>query len=155
MDPPPDDMRWFRRVGLPLDALERAELATIVCEPGSSRNTIEIDAPGSWSEAARILASEDRDNRRWDAEEAERERLWDALADRFTEDELLGRIDAVCAGDPQFVADATGAAQLALHHGALATLAGEDPAHSFHRTLRLFACGRWPLAIDERRLIVF
>ena len=167
------DAGWFRRVGLPLDDAERAEIAAIVHEPGSPRN-IEILAAGSWPEAAGNLAAEDRDNRRWDAAEGERERLWEMLTDRFTEDELIGRIDAVRAewkavaehaadaaaqrlriGDLQFAAEAAGALQLALHHGALATLAGESSSHPFHRTLRWFAHGRWPLAFDQQRLILF
>jgi hypothetical protein len=37
----------------------------------------------------------------------------------------------------------------------LARLAGADPEHPFHRTLELFARGRWPLGASAGRFLLF
>jgi len=166
------DPRWFARIGLALDDAERVRIADARRLHGPV--AAEAVVVTSWLEAARILDAEDRDSRIWDAQEEERERLWELGCDRFTESELLGRLNAVRErwtrsiqeaaqaaarragiGDPRFALEALAAAQLALNHGELAALAGGEPGHPFHRTLDLFVYGRWPLGVLNGRTMIF
>jgi len=167
------EARWFARVGLPQDDAERLEIAAM-CGASAAVPAAESAAIASWAEASRILEAEERDSRNWDADEAERERLWELAADRFTEDQLLDRADAArrrssaviadCANaaarrlgisDPRFVAEAIAAAQVAVSRSELARLAGADGAHRFNRALALFVRGRWPLGHVNGRTKIF
>jgi len=166
------DPRWFARIGQALDDAERVRIA----DAGRLHAPVAAEAVvvTSWLEAARILDAEDRDSRNWDAQEEERERLWELGCDRFTESELLGRLNAVRdrwttsiheaaqaaaqrAGiaDPRFALEALAAALLALNHGELAMLADAEAGHPFHRTLDLFVHGRWPLGLVNGCTMIF
>ena len=164
--------RWFARIGLAFDDAERFHLADAGCPHAPP--AAEVVVVTSWLDAARILDGEDRNSRNWDAQEEERERLWELGCDRFTESELLLRLNAVReqwtasiqdaaqaaarrAGiaDPRFVVEALAAAQLALNHGELATLAGAYAGHPFRTNLDLFVHGRWPLGLLNGRTMIF
>jgi hypothetical protein len=169
------DAQWFERIGLPLDATELARLPALLAGPGAPPPALgAIAVIGSWGEAARIIDSEDRDSRRWDADEEERERMWELASERLMESELLALLQSavdewnpivhdaavraarrIPIADPRFTIDATRAAQLAVHHSTLAALANADPAHPFHRTLELFARGRWPLGVSAPQFLLF
>jgi hypothetical protein len=164
---------WFTRVGLPLNAQEHARITAMLRDldfaPGAP-----IVGATSWGEAAQVLRAEEWDNRWWDAEEEERERLWNLAADRLTEGELLARLTAVTAelgdpvrngaslaasragmADPGLVRGAADAALLAAHQRALADLAGAAAGHYFRRKFELFAAGRWPLGTFSGKYVLF
>jgi hypothetical protein len=168
---PGKEPRWFERIGAPLDEPERAALAQILARHFPA---VEIVHVASWSDARVLLEAEARDSRLWDAQEAERERLWDLGTDRHTEADLvetLQRAEAaasealreaaaraagrLAAHDARLAAEVAGAARLALHHSALATLADAGDAHPFHATLAVFARGRWPLGLSGGRFFIF
>ena len=164
---------WFTRVGLPLSQQERASLATMLRDldfaPGAP-----IVGAASWWDVAQVLQVEERENRWWDAEEEERERLWNVAAERLTEGELLVRLTAVTVAlveplrsgaalaasrsgvaNPGLVRAAADAALLAAHQQALAGLADAPAGHYFERKLELFAAGRWPLGVFSGKYVVF
>ena len=169
----PATLAWFARVGLPFDDVERAGIIAL-------RTGLDIAAgaaiagAASWWEAAEFIRADARDSRWWDAEEEERERLWSVAAERFIEEELLGRL-ASCTdelggtvrmaatlaasragvGDPELIRAAIDAALLAAHQRALAELAMADAGHYFRRKFALFAAGRWPLGVCAGRYVVF
>jgi hypothetical protein len=166
------DPRWFARIGLALDDAERARIVE-----GARLHeavTAELVLVTSWSDALRILESEDRESRNWNAQEAERERLWEVAAESFSESELLERLTAVREAwdrplqaaarkaaereriaDARFPIEAALGAQTALHHAELARLANAGQGHPFHFTLALFTSGRWPLGHGTTRFFVF
>ena len=167
------EARWFARVGLPLDDSERLDVAAL-CGVAESVLDAASAVVASWPEASRILEAEERDSRNWDADEAERERLWDLAADRFTESDLLERADAArrqfsatieafAKGaakrlgivDPRFVVEAVAAAQVAVSRDELARLACVEVSHPFHQALGLFVRGRWPLGPVNGRTMIF
>lgn len=170
-----EDLRpqWFERIGMPLDAAEHEAIAAILVWHGFPQG-MEIVAIGSWGEALALLDAEARESRLWDAQEGERERLWELGTDRHTEDDLVTALATAEAAarqalvasaaqaaarlamhDRRFVAEASGAAQIALHHSTLADLARADERHPFHATLALFAGGRWPLGHAGGRFFIF
>ncbi len=163
--------RWFDRVGSPLDSDDRADVAAIVSAAGGGAYTIEPVA--SWfsactfTEGAAAAAIADED-------EEERERLWLAAASALAEEELLARLQAVTRDvaasvraaaqeavarqrvhEPMLVDAATAAALLAIHHHALAELAGAPATHPFARRHALFARGRWPLGYHAGRYAIY
>jgi hypothetical protein len=163
--------KWFQRIGLPLEDSDRRLLEAAT---GGDAAQGDIVVVASWSDAARILDAEDRDSRNWDAQEEERERLWDVCCDRHLEADLLEELHAMRTqwgpsveaaahaaasragiADPRFVHEAGLAAQLALGHGTLAMLADAGDAHPFRQTLELFLRGRWPLGSAGGRITIF
>ena len=164
---------WFSRLGALLRDDEREEVRAML-EALDFAPRAEVVAIASWSGVGAVLRAEERDSRGWDAEEAERERLWASAALRMPESDLLDALDAAHqplraviqaaaaaaaarAGiaDAAMIAEAAGAALLAAHQGELAVLAGAAEAHYFRRKFRFFAGGRWPLGICDGRFIVF
>ena len=164
---------WFMRIGLPLSAPEQAGIAAMLRDLAFAPGT-PIAGVASWADAAQFLRAEEWDNRWWDAEEEERERLWSVAAERMTEGELLARLTAVTAAlgdpvrngaslaasrsgvaDPGLVRAAVDAALLAAHQQALAGLAVAPAGHYFQRKFELFAAGRWPLGVFSGKYVVF
>lgn len=164
---------WFACVGLPLNAQEQASIAGMLRDLDFAADT-PIVGVASWWDAARVIHAEEWDTRWWDAEEAERERLWSAAAERLMESELLARLTAVTAafgdparngaalaaarahvGDPGVIRAAAEAAVLAAHQRALADLADAAAEHYFRRKFELFAAGRWPLGVFSGNYVVF
>ncbi|MEO8135726.1 MAG: hypothetical protein ABI831_17330 [Betaproteobacteria bacterium] len=164
---------WFTRLGAPLDDDERAGVSRML-RALDFPPAAEIASIGSWAGVGAALRADDRDSRAWDAEEAERERLWAAAAERMPESELLAALNdgnrrlreaiqvaaaaaAARSGmeDASMIAAAAGAALLAVHQQHLATLAGAGDAHYFQHKFRLFAGGRWPLGLCDGRFVVF
>ena len=164
---------WFTRLGAPLDEAERSAVARMLraLQFAPATDVVGVD---SWSAVGAVLRAEERDSRAWDAEEAERERLWSAAADRMPEAHLLDALNdghqslreaihaaAMAAAerggirDEAMIAAAAGAALLAVHQQQLATLAGAGDTHYFQHKLRLFASGRWPLGLSDGRFAVF
>ena len=173
--PPPDPSSpaWFARVGLPLLDHERTGVVAMLDAFGFAAGA-GVAGATSWWDAAQIIRAEESDSRRWDAEEEERERLWLFAAERLTEEDLLAQLaqasarwsdavrDAAMAAaaragvaDPGLVRAAADAALLAVHHCALADLAGAAEGHYFRRKFRLFAAGRWPLGMLAGKYVVF
>ncbi len=166
-------MNWFSRLGEPLADDERAQVTAMLGALDLSTRA-GVTGIASWIEAGAILRDEDRDNRAWDAEEGERERLWTFAAERMPEADLLEALNdgherlraaihraaatAVAHGgvaDATMIAAAAGAAMLAAHQRQLAHLAGAAGGHYFEQKLRLFTAGRWPLGFSQGRFVVF
>lgn len=168
-----DEPAWFARIGLPLGVRERAGIAAMLREldygPG-----MPVVGVASWVDVAHVLRAEEWDNRWWDAEEEERERLWSLAALRLTEDELLRRLtaatdtlaDSICNGAALAAGRgsvagsglqraAVDAALLAAHQRALADVAGVAAEHYFRRKFELFADGRWPLGVHSGEYLLF
>ena len=169
--------QWFARAGQPLDATDTAAIHSLRGALDIGLDTTETAALEviRWPDLARILRDEDRDNRWWDAEEGERERLWSIASERMTESALAAAlIDAaasatadVCAaaqrataaafagaGDPSVARTASDAALLAVHQHALAEMANAGESHYFAIKYRLFAAGRWPLGPRAGRFVI-
>ena len=168
--------RWFARAGRPLDAGEKFAIDAlrgaldIGAEPGGP---LAVEVIG-WQDLGRILRDEDRDNRWWDAEEGERERLWSIASERMTEGALstaltesaAGMTAAVCSaamratsdafttGDMSLARAASDAVLLAVHQHLLASIAEAGDAHYFAIKYRLFAAGRWPLGPSAGRFVI-
>lgn len=164
---------WFSRLGAPLSDQEREHVRAML-QALHFAPRAEVVSIGAWSGVGAVLRAEERDSRAWDAEEAERERLWAAAADRMPESDLLEALHAgqqalreaihaaaglaavrYGAGDPAMIAEAAGAALLAAHQRQLAVLAGVDHAHYFERKFGLFKGGRWPLGMCDGRFVIF
>lgn len=164
---------WFARVGLPLSEQEQAGITQMLGGLEFAAGLAHAGA-ASWWDAAQVLRADETDSRRWDAEEAERERLWSLAAERWTEDDLLARLTAFTAplghpvrsaagiaasrmgvADPGLVRAAADAALLAAHQHVLADLAQVAGDHYFRRKFELFAAGRWPLGVLTGKFIVF
>ncbi len=162
---------WFSRVGVPLDADDLSDIGAIASAAGGAFPAIEPMA--SWfaacafTEGAAAAAIADDD-------EEERERLWLAAAGNLAEAELLARLQAVTRTaaaavraaaqdavarqrirEPMLVDAATAAALLAIHHHALAGLAGAPASHPFVRRHALFARGRWPIGYHAGRYAIY
>ena len=165
--------RWFERLGLPLEHGERAQFSALAIG-SQTQSGIEFAVVESWHDVLRILEAEERDNRQWDAGEEERERMWEIATLRYSESELLAQLHEagekwhssvhaaaiatarrIPIADGRFASAAAGAALLAVNHSALARLVDADAAHPFHRTLELFARGRWPLGFSAGRYLLF
>ncbi len=162
---------WFARVGGPLDEDDRADIAAIARAAGDASSEVERMiswfAACAWAETAAAVAIAEED-------EDERERLWQQAAQLHTEGELLAQLqpvtrdaaasvraaaqDAVARQrihEPMLVDAATAAALLAIHHHALALLAGVPDAHPFMRRHALFRRGRWPLGCHAGRYVIY
>lgn len=162
---------WFARAGFAPDDAEHAVIAGLCARAGSAGG---VTLVRTWIEAARHLDLETHDARHWDAQEEERERLWDLATDRCGEQALLeaatgvrARFDAalrdaahvaanrLASGDARFEREAAGAAHLALQHALLVQEAAIDAPHPFVARLELFARGRWPIGESDGRTLLF
>lgn len=160
-------LAWFTRLGMPIATAEQECIAAMLRDLGAAPGTPTAMAT-SWRDVALILRAQEQDNRWWDSEEAERERLWMIAAESMNESELLSRVTLSTAAqrelvhhatslaaagsgidDPELVRAASDAALVAVHQHTLADLAFAPAAHYFHRKFELFAGGRWPLGVHS------
>lgn len=156
---------WFSRVGQALDNDEKARIVALL-NGRSEAVAIEVVSGVALS---RILLAEEHDNLWWDAEESERERLWEIAAERATETDVAERLSAsveegvfirdaaahvgnAAAIDPSHIPPAVEAALLSLHQNALAELVETPADHWFRIKHALFKSGRWPLGFRSGRL---
>lgn len=139
---------------------------------------IEDDMPvvsvSDWDSARRTISFPSWDRRWWDAEQAEKRRLYQKAIGNMSEHALLATlshaieritepvhgaaaVEAARSGcaDAGLIRAAAGAASEALYLAELARLAGETDAHPFRRKQALFAGGHWPLGIVNSRYHVF
>ena len=86
---------WFKRIGEPVDDVDAANIAFLLRALEVPPSTA-IDVIGG-DELARLLHAEEHDNRWWDAEEGERQRLWDLATDRSIESVLLDALHSATA----------------------------------------------------------
>ena len=162
---------WFSRVGRVLDVDENARIVGLLgtlpdVRAGASSVAVEVV---NGLPLSRLLLAEEHDNLWWDAEESERERLWETAAERATEAVVAERIRAGdheraairsaaahfvdgIAIDPCHISTAIEGAMLSLHQNALAELADTPDDHWFRIKHALFAAGRWPLGFRSGRL---
>lgn len=155
---------WFAAVGEPLIDAERDEARLYL--DGLGFPAAAIAAAADWTAAHRLAEAPDWEPRWWEAEQAaqaallaraeaevEERALYDALTRvaRAAGDVCHGTaaIAAARAGiaHPGLIRAAAGAAAMACHQVALVRAAGAGPDHPFAAKHRLFAAGRWPLAI--------
>ena len=168
---------WFSQVGHELDADGKARIAGLLSarscgsnESNERPDNVEIEAV-SGPALSRVLLAEEHDNLWWDAEESERERLWEIAAERVTETFMVERLSASDrerveireaaalvgkdgAIDASHVPTAIEAAMLSLHQNALAEFADTPPEHWFRVKRALFGTGRWPLGFRDGRLLI-
>lgn len=163
---------WFFSLGEPLDDAELACVRNYLA--GLAIGELRVERVLDWASAGRLLENPAWDRRWWDAEQRERERLYEKasaargeveLARRLTE-AFEGSLDAVHGAaavhaaragfsDSALIRVAAGAASQALYLAELAALAGERASHPFLSKQALFAGGHWPLGIDGSRYHVF
>lgn len=164
---------WFFMLGESLDESERRQARGYLDGLGI-KDDLEIVGVPDWNAARRAISDPAWDRRWWDAEQAERRRLYEKARAVRGEGDLLAALsraiepstEAVhgaaaveaarrgCA-DPALIRAAAGAASEALYLAALARLAGEGEDHPFARKQSLFAGGHWPLGIVHGRYQVF
>lgn len=164
---------WFFMLGEALNDSERASVKAYLRGLG-----IEDDMPVAnvhdWNDARRAISDPRWDQRWWNAEQAERQRLYRTAQAKLTEPELLARLSETlesvtetvhgaaaveaarrgCA-DAGLIRAAAGAAAESLYLADLACLAGADDRHPFRLKQSLFAGGHWPLGIVRGRYYVF
>jgi hypothetical protein len=164
---------WFFMLGESLSDSEREHVREYLRALG-----IEDDMPVvgvyDWDAARRAISFPQWDRRWWDAEQAEKRRLFQIAIDNMSEHDLLAALSHAieritetvhgaaaveaarlgCA-DAGLIRAAAGAASEALYLAELARLAGESEGHPFRRKQALFAGGHWPLGIVSGRYHVF
>jgi len=167
------DTAWFARVGMPLDAHDRAGAQAYLRALGCD-SQITVQAVCGWREAEAIARDRNFDPRPWQTEQAERERLLHEVSAALGASAALERLTALVELDsvvihdaamlaaeshadahPALIGSASGAAAMAAHEHALAQLAGRGPQHVFMRKYRLFEAGRWPLAVVGASFYLF
>jgi len=163
---------WFAAVGEPIIEAEREEARLYL--HGLGFGTAEIVGVADWPHAREAADAPDWDPAWWDAEENARavlleqaeatidERsLYDALSSvtNVASDIVHGKAAVAAArdgiADAALIRSAAGAASMACYQAALAKAAGVGDDHLFAAKYRLFAAGRWPLAINAGVFSVF
>jgi hypothetical protein len=163
---------WFSLLGQPVGDDERHVIAAYLRGLGLTED-LPVEAVTDWSGARSIVTDAAWDRRWWDAEQREKQRLWQAavaargelfvlqsLSRTLDSSELVRRSAAVAAerggcADMGLIAAAAASVSEALHLAELAALAGENELHPFHLKRALFAGGRWPLGILRERYRIF
>jgi hypothetical protein len=163
---------WFAAVGEPLIDAERDEARLYL--DGLGFKQAGIVGIGDWVEARNVADAPDWDPAWWAAEEQARDTLLnqaESAIHQKTLYEALSTITTVASetvhgkaaiaaarggiADAGLIRSAAGAASMACYHAALAKAACAGDDHPFAAKYRLFAAGRWPLAINEGILSVF
>lgn len=163
---------WFSLLGQPVTADERRVIATYLHGLGVT-DDLPVETLADWGGARAIVTDAAWDRRWWDAEQREKQRLWQravaahgevdvlqSLSRTLDSSELVRRSACEAAErggctDVGLVGAAAAAASEALHLAELARLAGEVEVHPFHSKRALFAGGRWPLGILHDRYRIF
>ena len=158
-------VRWFARLGKPLDAGEQRLAAGYAQTLGLSS----VAVAKGWQEADRVTRDAASGAGWWQQEEDERRRLMRDSAARVGEPLLLEALTSAvegqaaatfeqalqAGGDEMLARVASGAALMALNNRSLALIADCGPDHLFMQKYALFAAGRWPLGTREGNLILF
>ena len=164
---------WFFMIGEALADGERAQVRDYLVGLGI-RGNFTIETVPDWAGARRVIDDSGWDHRWWDAEQAERQRLYARTVAKQGEQPVraelsreLARTSQLVHGaaaveaarggctDAGLIGAAAGAATESLYLAMLARLAGESDAHPFALKQSLFAGGHWPLGIVDQRYYVF
>ena len=162
---PDTPVRWFARLGAPLDPEE----AWLAHEYAAAIGLPSVAVVETWREAERVIRDPVSGEGWWIREEDERRSLMRATAGRVGEALLLETLGAAvegqtaatfehaagAGGDEALARVASGAALMALHNRTLALLAGCGRDHVFMQKYALFAAGRWPLGRRGTTLAFF
>jgi hypothetical protein len=162
---------WFAALGEPLTDGDRTDADAYARALGLGAQRVVL--AHDWPEAERVLKAPEWSPAWWDREEELRQRLLADAEARYPERELWTALTELttAAGDIVHGKAATaasrmgdaarasihvaaGAAAQAAYQLALARLA-EDAASPFESKFRLFAAGRWPLAVVGSTLVLF
>jgi hypothetical protein len=162
---------WFAACGDPLAQAERADALAYAASLGFGK--LPIATVPDWRAAMAVLQRPDWERRWWDWERAAEAALRKTAEARLREDDLLAALARVTQAsdalhgaaalaaqrggiaDPTASRVAAGSAAQAAHQAALARLAEAGAEHVFAVKFRLFAAGRWPLAVVGGRCFVF
>ncbi len=162
---------WFFMLGEPISESERRQIHEYLS--GLRLEELPIEIVTDWQSAAHTLANPEWDQRWWDAEQTEKNRLQAQTRSKLGETELMRQwslslesaeaihgaaaVEAARHGcaDSALIRVAAGAASQALHLAALARLAEAKPDHPFLIKQALFAGGHWPLGIVNGRYWIF
>jgi len=164
---------WFFMLGKSLADSERRQVEDYLRGLGIGEE-LPVVGVSDWDSARRAISNPAWDRRWWDAEQAEKQRLYSKAATAMGENELLASlsrtmeritepvhgaaaVEAARRGctDAGLIRAAAGAASEALYLSELARLAGESERHPFALKQSLFAGGHWPLGIVAGRYHVF
>lgn len=163
---------WFSMLGEPVAGEDSRLIQAYLRGLGLTEDVPALGV-ADWNDARAVATDATWDRRWWDAEQREKQRLWQAASARHGESELLGALSRTLDSsedlrrasahaaerfgctDAGLVASAAGAASEAFHLAELARLAGESDGHPFHAKRALFAAGRWPLGILRGRYRIF
>lgn len=163
---------WFFMLGEPLSSGERQQVRQYLLGLGIG-DQLPIEIVADWKSAGQAITNPEWDRRWWDAEQREKDRLYElartALGERQVTQSLsatLGSAESVHGAaaveasrrgctDAALIRVAAGAASQALHLAALARLAGAGETHPFSIKAALFAGGHWPLGIVNGRYFLF
>ena len=163
---------WFAAVGEPWTAADRSDAESYI--HALRLGVLHVAIARDWHDAARITQDMGWSTAWWDAEERQRHALTAAAERRFDRHAVMTALSTVMAtagemvhgraalatthagiADPALTRVAAGAATMASHQFALATIAQAPQTHPFHIKFRLFASGRWPLCVVGDSLYVF
>jgi len=163
---------WFAAVGEAWTAADQSEAESYAntLQPDALRIAIAHD----WHDAARITQDTGWSRTWWNVEEQQRQELTLAAEHLFGRHAVMTALSAVMAmagdlvhgkaalaaaragiADPALTRVAAGAAAMACHQLAVATIAQAPEDHPFGIKFRLFAAGRWPLCVVGESLYVF
>lgn len=162
---------WFFMLGEPLDLEAERQVSDYLTGLGL-RGDLRIESVADWNAAHAVIAEPRWDQRWWDAEQREQERLSNtredvgepelsrslaaslASADAVYEAASVGAARAGCT-DVALIRAASGALSQALYLAELTRLAGAGERHPFSIKKALFAGGHWPLGIVQGTYYVF
>lgn len=163
---------WFSMVGEPVGS-EESRLVEAYLRGLGVTDDLPVERVADWNDALAVVTDTAWDRRWWDAEQREKERLWQEAVASHGEANVLGVLsqtlesseevrgavsraaDRFGCTDAGLVGSAAGAASQAFHLAELARLAGAGEGHPFHSKRALFAAGRWPLGILRGRYRIF
>lgn len=164
---------WFFMLGESLDESERRQAKDYLRGLGIGED-LPVAGVSDWDAARRAISNPGWDRRWWEAEQAEKQRLYQKAKNALGEDALLASlsravvrvteavhgaaaVEAARRGctDAGLIRAAAGAASEALYLAELARLAGEGGQHPFALKQSLFAGGHWPLGIVAGQYHVF
>lgn len=163
---------WFAAVGDPVIDAERDEARLYL--DGLGFGDVTIRSVDGWQDAKAIADAPDWDVAWWQAEEDERTDLQRRAESEIGDRALYGALTRVTntasdivhgkaavaaarggVADEGLIRSAAGAAAMSCHQAALALVTRAGDNHPFAAKYRLFAAGRWPLAINNGVFFVF
>jgi hypothetical protein len=163
---------FFFMLGEPLSGGEKTQVKQYLGGLGIG-DELPIDSVPNFKAAAQVLTNPEWDRRWWDAEQREKDRLFEAAKAQLGENELVRVLSETLeatesvhgaaaveaarrdCSDAALIRVAAGAVSQSLHLAKLAELAGEGDTHPFMIKAALFAGGHWPLGIVNGRYWVF